>query len=184
MSDWVAAPAVAVRSDSWSIGSVAVLIGVHVHAWLCRCCCCPILSSALSPGVPQVFSLLLACLDPCFDGEPPTVAVCSCSLPAFWVDVACLQISFENVFVSKDRLLFLKTIRKLTKRTFTGDEITSRIEEGKGWRFITIILSSFLRCCKIRVRRLVFVVPFNLLHSKSKCCFIVVLSHSNKQKDG
>ena len=103
MSDWVAAPAVAVRFDSWSTGSVAVLTGLHVHAWLCRCCCCPILSSVLSPGVPQVFSLLPACLDPCFDGEPPTVAVCSCSLPAFWVDVACLQISFENVFVSKDR---------------------------------------------------------------------------------
>ena len=103
MSDWVAAPAVAVRFDSWSTGSVAVLTGLHVHAWLCRCCCCRILSSALSPGGAQVFSLLPACLDPCFDGEPPTVAVCSCSLPAFWVDVACLQISFANVFVSKDR---------------------------------------------------------------------------------
>ena len=95
--------AVTVQSDSWSTGSVAVLTGVHVHAWLSKGCCCPTLSSALSRGVPQVFSLPLACPDPCFEGKTPTVAVCSCSLPACWVGVACLQISFANVCISRNR---------------------------------------------------------------------------------
>ena len=91
------------NSDSWSTGSVAVLTSVHVHAWLCRCCYGSNLSSTLSLGVPQVFSLLLVRLDPRFYDKPPTVAVCSCTLPACWGDVACLQISFANVCVSKDR---------------------------------------------------------------------------------
>ena len=103
MSDWIAAPAVTVQSDSWSTSSVAVLKGVHVHAWLSKGCCRPTLSSALSSGVPQIFSLPIACLDPCFEGKTPTVAVCSCSLPACWVGVACLQISFANVCISRNR---------------------------------------------------------------------------------
>ena len=86
--------------QSWSASSVAVTAGV-VCTWLHGCWCCP-LPSVLSPHFPLILSLLLTHLNVCLDDRPPTAAVCSYSFPAYWIDDACLQISFTYVFEAKN----------------------------------------------------------------------------------
>lgn len=75
----------------------------------CSCCRC---SPHLVPWllINPLVSLLssywpsLVRLGACLDGKPPAVAVRSWSYPAFWVNIACLPVSFANVFVEKNRL--------------------------------------------------------------------------------
>ena len=94
-------PAVAVQPNPGATSSVTVT-AVVVCTWLCGCWCCP-LPSVLSPHFPMILSLLLTHLNTCLDDWPPTVVVCSYSFPACWIDVACLQISFTDVFEVKNR---------------------------------------------------------------------------------
>ena len=98
---WVVAPAVTVQPIPGVTSSVAVT-AVVVCAWLHGCWCFPLLSVP-SPHFPLILSLLLTHLNACLDNWPPTAAVCSYSFPACWIDVACLQISFTDVFEVKNR---------------------------------------------------------------------------------
>ena len=72
----------------------------------CSCCRCRqrvALCSLLSLFLPLFLSLQLACLDAQLDGESPAAAICSCGFPVCWVDVACLYISFTDIFVPENR---------------------------------------------------------------------------------
>ena len=97
---WVAVPALAVQHNPVVTNSVAVTAGV-VCAWLHGCWCCP-LPSAFSPHFPLILSLLTH-LNAYLDDWPPTAVVCSYSFPACWIDAACLQMSFKDVFEAKNR---------------------------------------------------------------------------------
>ena len=98
---WVAAPAVIVQSNSGAAGLVAVAAGVD-SAWLCGCWCRP-LPSMLSLVLPLFLSLQLACLAARLNDESPAAAICSCGFPVCRVDVACLHISFTDIFVPENR---------------------------------------------------------------------------------
>ena len=73
---------------------------LHLAQW---CWCFPLLS-VLFLHFPLILSLLLAHLNTCLDDWPPTAVGCSYSFQAWWIDVACLQISFTDVFEAENRL--------------------------------------------------------------------------------
>ena len=53
-----------------------------------------------TPTVPLSSACLFGC---CLNGESPAAAICSCGFPVCWVDVACLHISFTDIFVPENR---------------------------------------------------------------------------------
>ena len=98
---WVAVPTVTVQPNPGVTSSVAVTAGV-VCTWFSGFWCCP-LPSVLSLHFPLILSLLLTHLNTCLDDWPPAAVVCSYSFSACWIDVACIQISFTDVFDVKNR---------------------------------------------------------------------------------
>ena len=98
---WVAAPAVAVQPNPGVTSSVAVTADV-VCTWLQWLLMLPSAICTLS-SLSQWCSLLLTHLDACLDIWPPTAVVWNYSFPACWIDVACLQILFTDVFEAQNR---------------------------------------------------------------------------------